>query len=155
MLQRTAPQPRRSPPAPGSGSTHSTPDRLEVTYRYCWSSSPRVEIQADRDKAIAVYDSVEIAEGKSIPLSSKKIQLYYSLQDTASSRAEADRLRSLVPRIDFQVFSGDIYSMFGLNDQAKRSSTTAPASSIPQAASPTSRALSSPPHPRRQRTFNR
>lgn len=96
------------------------PDRLEVTYRYAGALA-QGGTQADRDKAIAVYDSVEIAEGKSIPLSSKKIQLYYSLQDTASILAEADRLRLSAPRnVDFQVFSGDIYSMFGLNDQAKQ-----------------------------------
>lgn len=96
------------------------PDRLEVTYRYAGALAQGGS-QADRDKAIAVYDSVEIAEGKSIPLSSKKIQLYYSLQDTASILAEADRLRNSAPRnVDFQVFSGDIYSMFGLNDQAKQ-----------------------------------
>lgn len=96
------------------------PDRLEVTYRYAGALAQGGS-QADRDKAIAVYDSVEIAEGKSIPLSSKKIQLYYSLQDTASILAEADRLRLSAPRnVDFQVFSGDIYSMFGLNDQAKQ-----------------------------------
>lgn len=96
------------------------PDRLEVTYRYAGALA-QGGTQANRDKAIAVYDSVEIAEGKSIPLSSKKIQLYYSLQDTASILAEADRLRNSAPRnVDFQVFSGDIYSMFGLNDQAKQ-----------------------------------
>lgn len=96
------------------------PDRLEVTYRYAGALAQGGS-QADRDKAIAVYDSVEIAEGKSIPLSSKKIQLYYSLQDTASILAEADRLRLSAPRnVDFQVFSGDIYSMFSLNDQAKQ-----------------------------------
>lgn len=96
------------------------PNRLEVTYRYAGALAQGGS-QADRDKAIAVYDSVEIAEGKSIPLSSKKIQLYYSLQDTASILAEADRLRLSAPRnVDFQVFSGDIYSMFGLNDQAKQ-----------------------------------
>lgn len=95
------------------------PDRLEVTYRYAGVLGQGGS-EADRDRAIAVYDSVEIAEGKSIPLSSKKIQLYYALQDTASILAEADRLRLSSPRsVDYQVFSGDIYSMFGLNDRAK------------------------------------
>lgn len=95
------------------------PDRLEVTYRYAGVLGQGGS-EADRDRAIAVYDSVEIAEGKSIPLSSKKIQLYYALQDTASILAEADRLRLSAPRtVDYQVFSGDIYSMFGLNDRAK------------------------------------
>lgn len=95
------------------------PDRLEVTYRYA-ATLGLGGSEADRDKAIAVYDSVEIAEGMSIPLSSKKIQLYYALQDTASILAEADRLRESSPRtVDYQVFSGDIYAMFGLNDRAK------------------------------------
>lgn len=96
------------------------PDRLEITYRYAGALGQGGG-EADRESAIAVYDSVEIAEGKSIPLSSKKIQLYYATQDTASILAEADRLRNSAPRnVDFQVFSGDIYSMFGLNDRAKQ-----------------------------------
>ncbi len=95
------------------------PDRLEITYRYAGVLG-QGGTDADRDKAIAVYDSVEVAEGKSIPLSSKKIQLYYSLQDTAAILAEADRLRESSPKnVEYQVFSGDIYSMFGINDLAK------------------------------------
>ena len=95
------------------------PDRLEVTYRYA-DVLGQGGTDADRDHAIAIYDSVEVAEGKSIPLSSKKIQLYYTLQDTAAILAEADRLRHSSPKnVDYQVFSGDIYSMFQLNDRAK------------------------------------
>lgn len=95
------------------------PDRLEVTYRYA-NALGQGGTDADRDRAIAVYDSVEVAEGMSIPLSSKKIQLYFSLQDTASILGEVDRLRAASPKnVDYQIFSGDVYAMFGLNDQAK------------------------------------
>jgi len=95
------------------------PDRLDVTYRYA-DVLGQGGTDADRDHAIAIYDSVEVAEGKSIPLSSKKIQLYYTRQDTASILAEADSLRASSPKnVDYQVFSGDIYSMFKLNDRAK------------------------------------
>lgn len=95
------------------------PDKLEITYRYA-AALGQGGTDADRDKAIAVYDSVEMSEGMSIPLSTKKIQLYYSLQDTSAILAEVDRLRASSPKnVDFQVFSGDVYSTFGLNDQAK------------------------------------
>lgn len=95
------------------------PDRLEITYRYA-NALGQGGTDADRDRAIAVYDSVEVAEGMSIPLSSKKIQLYFSLQDTASILGEVDRLRAASPKnVDYQIFSGDVYAMFGLNDQAK------------------------------------
>lgn len=95
------------------------PDHLEITYRYA-NALGQGGSDADRDRAIAVYDSVEVAEGMSIPLSSKKIQLYFSLQDTASILGEVDRLRAASPKnVDYQIFSGDVYSMFGLNDRAK------------------------------------
>ncbi|WP_300504122.1 tetratricopeptide repeat protein [uncultured Duncaniella sp.] len=95
------------------------PDHLEITYRYA-NALGMGGSEEDRDRAIAVYDSVEIAEGKSIPLTTKKIQLYFTRQDTTSILAEADRLRESSPKnVEFQVFSGDIYSMFGRTDEAK------------------------------------
>lgn len=53
------------------------PDRLEVTYRYAGVLAQGGP-ESDREKAIAVYDSVEIAEGKSIPLSSKNPALLFA-----------------------------------------------------------------------------
>ena len=95
------------------------PEQLEITYRYA-NALGQGGSDADRAKAIAVYDSVEVAEGKSIPISTKKIQLYFARQDTASILSEVDRLRESSPKnVDFQVFSGDIYAMFGQNDKAK------------------------------------
>lgn len=95
------------------------PEHLEITYRYA-NALGQGGSDADRAKAIAVYDSVEIAEGKSIPLSTKKIQLYFARQDTAAILGEVDRLRESSPKnVDFQVFSGDIYAMFGQNEKAK------------------------------------
>ena len=95
------------------------PEELEITYRYANALGQGGD-EADRDRAIAVYDSVEIAEGKSIPLTTKKIQIFFARQDTASILGEADRLRESSPKnVEFQVFSGDIYSMFGEKDKAK------------------------------------
>lgn len=76
---------------------------------------------ADFRRAVEIYDSMELAEGPSIELSGKKIQLFYMQNDTAAIIAEADRLRQARPRdADFAVYSGDIYSMFGRDDEALR-----------------------------------
>lgn len=73
---------------------------------------------ANARRAIEVYDSIELAEGASIELSAEKIQVYYMQNDTAAIIAEADRLRQAAPgNADFAVFSGDIYSMFGHDDE--------------------------------------
>lgn len=95
------------------------PEHLEITYRYA-NALGQGGTDDDRRRAIAVYDSVEVAEGKSIPLATKKIQLYFARQDTASIIDEVDRMRASSPKsVEFLVFSGDIYSMFGRNDEAK------------------------------------
>ena len=73
---------------------------------------------SDARRAIEIYDSIELAEGAGIELSSEKIQVYYMQNDTAAIIAEADRLRQAAPgNADFAVFSGDIYSMFGHDDR--------------------------------------
>lgn len=95
------------------------PDRDEVTYRYAQVLG-QGGTEDDRRHAIAIYDSLEILTGKSIPLSSKKIQLYFNANDTAKILEEVDALRnSAANNVDYLVFSGDIYSMFKHNDEAK------------------------------------
>lgn len=74
---------------------------------------------ADRDRAIAIYDSIEALEGPNLTLSGNKIQLYFNENDTASILAEADRLRESSPsNVEFMVFSGKVYSMFGEREEA-------------------------------------
>ncbi|WP_289769459.1 tetratricopeptide repeat protein [uncultured Duncaniella sp.] len=74
---------------------------------------------ADRDRAIAIYDSIEALEGPNLTLSGNKIQLYFNENDTASILAEADRLRESSPsNVEFMVFSGKVYSMFGKREEA-------------------------------------
>ena len=95
------------------------PEREEVTYRYAQTLGLGGG-EEDRNKAIAVYDSLEALTGKSIPLSTKKIQLYYNANDTSSILSEVDELRASSPNsVDYLVFSGDIYSMFKHNEEAK------------------------------------
>lgn len=74
---------------------------------------------SDRNRAIALYDSIEIVEGPGLPLVGKKIELYLNENDTAGVLREADRLRLSAPaNIDYQVFSGEVYSMMGRSDEA-------------------------------------
>lgn len=94
------------------------PDKIEIAFQLAEALSQGGD-NADRDRAIALYDSIETVEGPSITLSGNKIQLYFNENDTASILKEADRLRESSPdNVEFVVFSGRVYSMFGRNDEA-------------------------------------
>ena len=96
------------------------PDKVEIAFQLADALS-RGGDNADRSRAIAIYDSIEAVEGPSLALSSNKIQLYFNENDTAAVLSEADRLRQASPgNADFQVFSGKVYSMFGRGDEALR-----------------------------------
>lgn len=95
------------------------PNRDEITFRYAQVLGQGGD-SLERGKAIAIYDSLEQMSGKNIELSTKKIQLYYNQNDTASIIKEVDALRNSAPNdVNFLVFAGDIYSMFKYNDEAK------------------------------------
>lgn len=95
------------------------PDKVEVTYRYA-NALGRCAVDSGRNRAVALYDSIEISEGKSIPLSTQKIQLYMVDNDTAAVLSEVNRLLDSSPKsVDYNVFSGDIYAMFGDSIKAK------------------------------------
>jgi len=94
------------------------PDKVEITFQLADALSQGGD-KADRDRAIAIFDSIEAVEGPSLALSGNKIQLYFNENDTASVLAEADRLRQASPgNVEFMVFSGKVYSMFGRGDEA-------------------------------------
>lgn len=94
------------------------PDKIELTYRLADVLAQGGDA-ADRRRAIEIYDSIELTEGPNIPLSGKKIQIYLIENDTLAVVSEADRLRQASPsNVDFQVFSGDVYSMMGRKEQA-------------------------------------
>ncbi len=93
-------------------------DKIELSYRLA-DVLAQGGNAVERDRAIALYDSIELLEGPNIPLSGKKIQIYLIENDTLSVISEADRLRQASPSsVDFQVFSGDVYSMMGRKDEA-------------------------------------
>ncbi|MCM1164202.1 MAG: tetratricopeptide repeat protein [Muribaculaceae bacterium] len=94
------------------------PQRPEVTAVLA-SALAQTGIGADADRAVALFDSMEVTEGPSVNLSSNKIQIFYNRNDTASILAEVDRLRRLYPtNSEFCVFSGEVYTMFGNPDKA-------------------------------------
>ena len=74
---------------------------------------------ADRNRAIGLFDSLEVTEGPSIELSSKKMQLYLNENDTAAVEGEIQRLLKLKPAdVSTIVFAGQVYSMLGDPKQA-------------------------------------
>ena len=94
------------------------PERINVSAMLA-AALARTGLSADRERAIAVYDSIEAAEGPSIDLSSAKMQIYYLFDDTAAIKGEADRLLSSRPgSSEFNIFAGDIYDMFGDKERA-------------------------------------
>lgn len=95
------------------------PDRPEFAYHLA-ELLAKIGGAGNLSDALAVYDSLEITEGLSIPLSSRKINIYHEQGDTAAIIAEVDRVRTASPRsVEAQVFSGDIFTMLNLTDRAK------------------------------------
>ncbi len=93
-------------------------DKIELSYRLADVLAEGGDA-SDRDRAIAIYDSIELVEGPNIPLSGKKIELFMIENDSLAVIAEADRLRQASPsNVDFQVFSGEVYSMMGRTGEA-------------------------------------
>lgn len=70
-------------------------------------------------RTIDVYNRIESAKGKSIPISSCKIQSYLFTQDTVSAIAEVHSLIEASPgSIENNVFAGDVFALFSENDSA-------------------------------------
>lgn len=70
-------------------------------------------------KAIAIYDSIEIAEGHSIPLTVRKISLHLAAADTAGALGEVKRLIKSAPKnTDYYLLMGNLYTQFQKGDSA-------------------------------------
>lgn len=97
---------------------HASPDRPELTMRYAEVlASTRTPENIDR--ALQLFDTLEIADGPGIQLSTQKIQLLYTRGDTAAMLREAHKLWEKSPTVvDYNVFAGDIYAQLGQGDSA-------------------------------------
>ena len=97
---------------------YASPDRPELTVRYAevLASTRKPE---NIDRALELFDTLEIADGPGIQLSTQKIQLYYTRGDTAAMLGEARKLWEKSPTVvEYNVFAGDIYSQLGQGDSA-------------------------------------
>ncbi len=96
----------------------NNPTRSEVTFNYA-NMLAKTGREQNIDKAIALYDTLEVVEGRSIPLSSQKIKLYMQKDDTMAVMNEARSLLASSPNtVEYNIFAGDMYSIFGDGDSA-------------------------------------
>ena len=70
-------------------------------------------------KAIALYDSIELNEGKSIPITMRKVNYRLAMNDTIGTIEEAKSLVASAPEnVDFNLLLGSIYLQFAYSDSA-------------------------------------
>ncbi len=94
------------------------PDKIEIAFKYAEALSASRD-SADRAKAFDVYSRIERAEGKSLQVSSRKIRMYFSARDTLAVIDEMNQLLQSSPTsAEYNVFAGDLYSLFAKNDSA-------------------------------------
>lgn len=94
------------------------PDKVEIAFKYAEALSASRD-SADRAKAIDVYSRIERAEGKNLQVSSRKIRMYFASRDTSAIISELKQLLSSSPTsAEYNVFAGDIYSLFADSDSA-------------------------------------
>lgn len=94
------------------------PERTGLTGRYAQFLAQTGRPGAI-DSALAVYDTLLVAEGPSVELVSAKMNVLYMRQDTAAIIREARDFFNRAPlSVDNNVFLADVYASFGQNDSA-------------------------------------
>lgn len=94
------------------------PEKPEIAFKYAEALSMSRD-SLSREKAMNVYSRIEQAEGKNMQVSSRKIRMYFSARDTAAIVGEVHSLLQSSPTsAEYNVFAGDIYSLFAENDSA-------------------------------------
>lgn len=94
------------------------PAKAEVAFKFAEALASSQD-SANVVKSIEVYDRIEKSQGKSIPVSTRKIRAYFISQDTASIFNEVQELIKASPGSpENSVFAGDIYAMFSEPDSA-------------------------------------
>lgn len=89
------------------------PDRTEVAYRYAEALLNASDTLLNA-KAIALYDSLEIMDGKDIQVSNSKIRYYLSRNDTARVYEELQSLLTAFPRsAQISSYAGDVHAALG------------------------------------------
>ncbi len=94
------------------------PEKIELTYKYADYLSQGGD-SLDRATAIEIYDSIEVIDGKSIPVSTRKIQIFYHNSDSQAIVSELHKLLESAPNsVEYNVFAGEIFAAISANDSA-------------------------------------
>lgn len=94
------------------------PDNSGVTRRYAEILAQAGGLDS-LDRALEVYDTLEVIEGNSLDLATARMRLMFMRNDTASIINEGRRQWSLAPMsVENNVFLGDVFATFELNDSA-------------------------------------
>lgn len=73
----------------------------------------------DYKSAVAVYDSIEATQGKSIVVTTRKVSALQMMQDTAAAIAEVRSLLATAPRnTSYNIALASIFQQYGQNDSA-------------------------------------
>ena len=98
------------------------PDRSDPAYNLASALTTRFALKgdtADLYRSLDIYKRLEKGLGHTLPVSSRKINIYLALNDTAAVLSEIARLEKDAPRdIDTKLYSGTLYDHLGMPDSA-------------------------------------
>lgn len=95
------------------------PEKSEIAMKHAESLAASGD-SANIAKALDIFSRVEVAEGKSVNISARKMNAMLMLRDTTSIFAELHQLLESSPTSsEFRTFAGDVYAMFERNDSAR------------------------------------
>lgn len=95
------------------------PDKTDATIRLADALASRSSDSIAQKEALDLLEAVRIAEGPSLPLTSRRVSILYNLSDTAATKAEAHRYISDAPaNPEARIFAGDVYMAYGQPDSA-------------------------------------
>ena len=94
------------------------PEKIEITLRYADVLSASADT-ADIAKAVATYNRIEVAEGKNVGITSRKIRAYSAIKDSANIINELNAILESSPNSsEYNVFAGQIYDYLGDENKA-------------------------------------
>lgn len=93
------------------------PKNIDITLRYADALSASID-SAEIAKAVAAYNRIEVAEGKDVGITSRKIRAYSAIKDTTNIIRELTVLLESSPNnSDYNVFAGEVYNYLGDDDK--------------------------------------
>lgn len=94
------------------------PEKTEIAFKYAETLGATNDV-AEVKHALEIYNRIETAEGKNIPISTRKIRSFLVLRDTMAIVGEINALLQSSPRSsEYSVFAADVYSIFHQKDSA-------------------------------------